>query len=492
MKRWILGVVALLAVATAHAQPVGTPDEMFELMWNATKTQSERDHKAFTAAVYSKNADKEDIDKRTDRRNADSVLHSYGTRRADALEPQNAAAVVNRASVAIKTGVEDTEAGISIAPFALLGTRSLRGVSLIFAALADQQVRTGVGWTYESKPTLTFKDLELDVCPVADAYTEEVKLRLQRSFVVVCTEIIQRIPPKPRPADDDEPWASWDTAMRACGFLPGDPADGRPGPRDTPPLVLDPVFSAMAKAVDHEKQTAGLEDRIDGLSLHLKRLGAWSLPTFTGCITDEAIETAYTQAEWARARVNLGTRALFDFFPHKAGFNPDPNTALPKGELQHWEIMGEFRREQAGHVFSVGAALGASRARPTDGTSSIVSPRFSLSGPIFNLSSTRLWDRDDNGRKRLNVLAGGELPPHVVLGFDAKAEINLDPSATQTTRLNSAEFLVFLDFKISGKLSFRLGAPFKAELVDKKDGDNVVRSSLQWSFPVSVVTVIKL
>jgi hypothetical protein len=419
--------------------------------------------------------------------------------RAAALEPESAAAAADRLSLAVRTDVEDVEAGVSMSPFALVGRSKAPGLRLTLAALKDDKFRGGVGYTFDSwRPLLTPEQLGLSACVFDQGELTHSLDTLRPSFESACGLIAQvqaNDVKSEKPNDSAAATARWTSARVACGILPAaaTPLERR-GPDEGLTLVeaLANIRLTVAAAA---KRNAGIDSAASGsVKSQLDQLKAFRLPTPTACHKDEAIRTAFLRREWERPRRKIGFSLTADFFPRRFGFNPDstdPSKRLPHGELSNLELASEASWSRGPREVAIGAAVRRARESHVSDLDTSLVPSLSVSIAAFSLSGHPLVGKTGP------QFEDGELPAHAVLGLKCSADIATDPPDTQTTRFNSLSIQPFADFKITDKVAVRVAAPVKAELATRKADDKQVppvleKRSLQWSVPFLVTTIVKL
>lgn len=126
-----------------------------------------------------------------------AVAAGRASARARALEDGEAASLADRVSAAIKTDIEDVEAGLQIAPLALFGSDSAanRAWTVTVAALVDDQFRIGTSYRRSfSKDRIGFSDLGFAECKIDwNARAKELRER-SSDFADVC-ELVSNLFP---------------------------------------------------------------------------------------------------------------------------------------------------------------------------------------------------------------------------------------------------------------------------------------------------------
>jgi hypothetical protein len=425
----------------------------------------------------------------------------------DAIEPDDstAAATVRRLAGAIKTNPEGTEAGIVVAPFALAGHDSLRGLEVTFAALKDDFTRAGVSYTWDRSPTLEDVWRQPDACPATDARRKA--LEAPRDFYLnACIHVVAELPDDivasvEFPAEERTNYQTRiNRARLACG-LP------TPVPFGPEVATLPEAISLLRTVVETANEVAVRTDDVIraqagafamGLRADAAQLENWTIPGPTACFTKDRIRAYFQQLYWTRRKWKVALGASWDLFPRKFGFSPDEST-LSRGEAKTREVRFDASTGLARTELSFGIGVGSAREDLTDDLRAHASPSISLAHAFSLLKSKPLTS---NGQ--LNT-EDGDLPPRLVAGLSVATQFAIDKRASQTTRFNSVEIQPHLDFLISETLSFRLGIPIEGEIAVRKKQDAVAASatsperpevpeqrSLQWTIPVAIVAVIKM
>jgi hypothetical protein len=394
---------------------------------------------------------------------------------ADAVEPDDstAAATVRRLAGAIRLNPDGTEAGIVVAPFLLAGSCSLKGLELTLASLEGDRTRFGASYTVARAPQLDEKDVAaIPRCDVAASIADSVE-EARRFFVPACVKVVALFAQKPEPDRTKEETR----ALGVCGLA------------NQPARRLSEAVTTVAAAVI--EAAGGTSGATTIAALEMQPLAAsiqssWKLPTPYSCHTATEEGLYLQRLFWSKAKTKFAASLISDHFPRRFGFSPD-GSSLPHGERNAWELRADFSRAKGAFEWALGAGLAGSREGPDDGWSQTLTPSLALA-QAFTLLSGKPLQKDGV----LNSDDGG-LPPHLVLGLAAKAEIALDRPHNQTSSFNSIRIQPYLDFLISDTLSFRLGVPIKGVIAERpaKD-DDAGQRSLQWTVPVSIVTVLKL
>ena len=413
--------------------------------------------------------------------------------RMSALEPENAAASIERLALGLKTDVEGAEAGVVVSPFALKNpANGLAGLSLTLAALKNEKVRAGVGVSSTAGRRLDVTDLELPKCDDAADFEQKLKF-LEPVWDDVCRYGIDLLhsPAPPRPSGTQVDIARmrnrWAMAREACGNpLPAGQASAL-----LPTTTLIEVRHAMVETLKAADNDSAQHMIISGLTPgRREELKAFKQITYVSCHTDEEYREAFARAVWTHTAVRLGALARADFFPRHSGFNPDPSKPLSNGQTETWEIRGDLEIERAGSTLVVGLGYGRTREEFNKPLYAWIGPSASFSAVAFGLGSRPLLTKEG-----LPSLDDGKLPPHALVGLNVRTEFSSGARpAGQTTAVRLLEVTPFLDFKISEKIAFRVAAPIAGKLAvreeDKEKGIAAQRS-LQWTIPFAFTTVVK-
>lgn len=413
--------------------------------------------------------------------------------RMSALEPENAAATIERLALGLKTAVEGAEAGVVVSPFALKNpAHRLAGFSLTLAALKDEKVRAGAGFSSTAGRRLDVTDLDLPKCDDFADFERKLKY-FEPVWDDACRLGIDLLPspPPPKPSDTPADIARvrnrWTMAREACGNPP--PA-GQAGAL-LPTTTLIEVRHAMVETLKAADNDPAQHAAISGLtSERREELKAFKQVTYVSCHTDKEYRDAFAKAAWARTTVRFGALAKADFFPRHSGFNPDTSKPLSRGETGTWQIHGDLEVARARTTFVVGLGYGKTREDFNKPLYAWIGPSASISAVAFGLGSKPLLTKEG-----LPNLDDGNLPPHALLGLNLRTELSSGARPDgQTTAIRLLEVTPFLDFKISDKIAFRVAAPIAGKLAvreENKDKGIAAQRSLQWTTPFAFTTVVK-
>jgi len=412
---------------------------------------------------------------------------------ADAVDAQaTSATTVERLAAALKTNPEGTEAGVALAPFVLAGSCTLTGLELQLAALKDDVVRAGVSYTWDRTPPLREAWRDPAQCPAPkDAELDELLVPAHAFFLDACLTVLAN----PAALGNAGQLLPVQAGQVACGHTP---AAGAPA---IPPFAslgeaIEQVASAIAIVAKTEDVSPATRSQAIRLGPQAIPFEAWE-PRAT-CHDAKFVEARFEQLYWSQPRTKIALAATVDRFSKKFGFSPD-GSELSGGQVGTWTVSLAFSHTRSGVEWGFGAGIGQSRAAFADKLATTVSPSFSVAKAFTLLSSKPLRDKDGG----YNVDKDGA-PPHLVLGLSTAVEIATDPPAIRTTRWNSVKVQPYLDFFVTDKLSFRLGIPIKGAIVERKEKVKDLtatppvpetvpgQKSLQWTVPVSLVTVLKL
>ena len=479
------------AWAADQVELVGPSDEVWAA-WTAHAIDSVR--VAFERRKSSqsarKEADSQETTKHDKAKAQDDGRHSsYVAVREPSLEPETAASSLDRLTLGLKTDVADAEAGVSVSPAILFGSsaergrRPLDGLSLIVATLKDDKTRVGAKWAWASTATPgSLDDVGLAPCALDEAKLRQFISDLRSHFESACSVLLASVPVRPSEAQDAVPW---DEARAACGAEPGEA-----------PRTLTQARSALVTAIEKGRAHATAEQlqALERVAPSLDQIDyrKHPLPFATACYDARELRLAFRRAQWRQTKIGVGVLSTADFYPRITGFNPDPARPLPHGQNAAWLIQTEGSIEKNG--FNLVGSVGWARTRKAFGEDLHTSIRPSLSASFV---VSRL---DGQPLRRNGVLTfrdDGSIPPLLVAGFSAKIDYAKTRPDSQESALNSAEFQLFLDFRVTEKLSFRLGVPYRGELAVRKadskaDPPITEGRDLQWTLPVFVATVIKL
>lgn len=390
---------------------------------------------------------------------------------------------IDLARAAVSAGVEGAEAGVSVAPFPLLGwDTGPHQAKVTLAALQGGITSLGLGYAHERpwSPS-SYADLGLDACPVGPEEERSLRDDLEErraAFRDVCEILVAAIP-APGAGADAHDRAGWQAAQRACGF-------GAEG-------AGDDTLGNAAASFDQARRSAGrrleaapraaLEARAELLRPQLEHLRAFQLPALQACHEGELTD-AFARADFARTRFRWGLGGQVDLFPIAWGFEPDRSSRLAHGEPARWLGRAEvsWRRARAEVVAGLGA--GGSRAAPRDRFHAVVSPTLSLAWVLGAIGRDPLI-RD--GKVRVQ---DGAVVPHVSLGLLASADYAPRPPAAQRTRFEAVSLTGYADFVLRSDLTVRIGVPLTGKLVSTEEGVAPRKADLQWSVPGYVALVL--
>lgn len=419
------------------------------------------------------------------------------------LDEENASAITKLASVAIKTDIEDTEAGVSIAPLAFFqGARPFaRNTTLTIAALKDDKFRAGLSTAIPLRPeTLTFPDLPVKACAFDEAAYREKLDDLSLDYRAVCDAVSTVAYPDGAEPDN----MRWVRGAIACAREI--PADVAAKWRSTTPLADVVSSNRQANLIAHvtaviafavwarDKAPPQLGTCVMCMTPSIERLQKMqTAPTPTSCLSKEAIAQAVARARWEISTLTLGASVRGDFFPIKTGFNPDEANALPHGNIAETELRFELRHTRCRVSWNLGVGGKASREKVGDDLIGAVRPSASLS-----VVAARLDGGDVYEGTQLAVRDDGSLPPYLVLGLETTVGWTVhNKPASQESSFAEVAITGFVDFRVSSDIAFRIGIPVKAEIVtreanDKKDPPIVEKKALQWTVPVFLTTVLEI
>ena len=468
-----MALIGALAASTGWPQDVSERKRLFDERAAAAVA-----HARENFAAEAERARQERAGEDVRREMLETRARTYVAERVAGLDAQGTATTVDLASAALRTDVEGAEAGLSVAPFALFGSVNERLVAfnVFVGALKNEQTRVGAryaferGWVPDS-----LQAIGLPACPFEEARFTAAVQALWTHFDKVCEAVLAAAPlPAGTGAADRD---AVEVAEAACG---------RSIPARSPPGALVLLLRSVVKGAEAEsRRDATHAESFTRLRASLDALRAFKFPLATACHSKAAIAAAFRQSQWDRLRFRAGLLATLDSFPRKFGFNPDPAQPLPHGQVGTWSVRAEVSAEKKRWGLVGGLGYGRGRAELGSPLTGGWTPSLSFSFLAARLGGGPLVDAE-TGLLRLD---DGKMPPTLVLGLSAKAEVAEDRPASQGTRFNSAEVVAFLDVKVTEKLTFRLGVPLRGRIAVRKSPE---RRDLQWTVPVHVVTVLKL
>jgi hypothetical protein len=482
--------LAIVLLATLLPGPQAPPDEA------GARAAAEFDHLREDAVGLLREsvpaASTERLERAKGGERAEAQTRELGFQRVPALDPTSSSAV-DRATLGLGTSVEGAEAGLSVSPAALAGSTNPKAIAfnVFVGALKADETRVGTRYTFERSGVLEPSSLP-DECPFEEARTRAWLDSIANEYREAC-RVIALAPGAP----SGLPATSWAVAQAACA-VPG-AAYPKPGDRNLRvALVFLPEAAAALRL--SEKDEVAREARAAAAAV--EQLATFDPTRSLDCFgTEKVLAERFRIQQWRTGTTRVGVTTYVDFFARRFGFKPD-GKELPGGQVKAWQSRLDLSRQRGRGQWTLGLGAGVARQDFKGDYTVTLTPAVSASYIAFSLTGPLLEPKtvEEGGRPvRVDVirLEDGKIAPHVVLGFLAKAEIAASPPATQTTHFNGFEVQAFMDFKIRENLSFRLGVPLRAELktraADPKATPPLLKqSSLQWSLPVALVTVIKL
>lgn len=428
---------------------------------------------------------------------------------AKSVESANVATLPRLASVAIKTDLDDTEAGVSIAPLVLLGMTypTARSANLTLASLKDDVLR--IGATFEHRwesDAISPEALGMQSCNFNPTTYRNDVLGYVSYYEVLCTQIANA----PYP-EDPKQTATWVQATASCGIAIPDTIARAKSTLDSGRVVENSEIIVATHQPDLTAKITAVIKLWEALppapaavaattSTALGKLKEYrdKIPSKWGCITGEALVKAAIRYKWMNRKRSLGFSARADFHPYKFGFNPDANEDpsknkdLPKGEVAEAELRTEIRHSRRKLTWTAG--IGTKWAREGNRGDYTVSARPSAG---FQYVVRRL-DRgklEEDGS--IALTKDNKLPPHLVVGTDVLIGIPFyHKPKSQTSDLDEVTITLFADFRVTEAIAFRIGIPLKAKLATRKDDTatetNEAKKALQWTVPVFLATVLEI
>ena len=475
---------AILFVAEARAQEPASPAEVSPSDWFNRIVDE-------TVAVWQKDAkwvhdvDVEFARARRRHRFNNVPLTTPGLTRA------NAASAIELAAAAIRTSLDGVEAGVSVAPVALFGAaESPHQPTLTLAALENDKSRYALGYNYQTPwDPRTPADLGLPRCMLSKA--KEKKLReaasaIRGSYEETCAAVYEWLasPVRRHPAPESLDDVAEQEARNAC----------RPEARK-PEFVTLQVAVERLKTFFVDERKRILADYPDGWPEFRKIVAPYEfalheISTFKepplDCYEPDEIKSALANASWTQVRYRWGAALTLDTFALVFGFNPT-SEPLAKGQPARLD----FARLAGAFEYHLGIGGGRSREAPSDPLAYYVAPTLSIAVVTASLSGEPLY-KDG----KLNSV-DGKPPPRLVFGLEGELQYTFDPPTAQATHFSAVKITPFADFLFTESLGFRLAIPIRGKLVTRKADASVTPpvtelQDLQWSIPVSFVTVVKM
>lgn len=434
---------------------------------------------------------------------------------ASPLGARTTAEVVAGAEAAIQASVEGAEAGFVIAPLQLFsdyaGTANLQ---VTLAALEEGRTRAGLGLNFVHVTLPSPQAVGISSCDYDEqAYRTQLDA-LDDNLKQVCREIVAMLPdPTDTPIGGNltEGEVSrapdiWKGARYACGIAANPPETAlSPGNSCQKAWTFELAAAYVNLAIgfaekrlvalgEAESRTlSGLRDLKDRNTDALGALLAHDAPGFTSGISDEALAEAVRKYAWRNPRWTVGADALIELFPFRSGFNPDPETPLPKGELAKWSASVAASYGCGRWASKVGAVVNQERSAPDDSFEMLgLGPTVGLSFVLGTLSNAPLVD--ENGDI---TLKDGGLPPRLIVGLDGSAIFAVKRPESQPSILDNLKLTSWMELRFTEKLAIRVGIPFETTTVQRDENADVdppvpELRKRQYSVPAFVQTVLKI
>jgi hypothetical protein len=442
---------------------------------------------------------------RNDALSTQRVTSARAGARSQALDADNAVTLPRLASLAIKTDVKDTEAGVVIAPLALMGSTSdlATGFTLVLAALEDDQFRAGASLSIPiGRHDIDFDDLRVEACKFDKArYDSELRKRAWE-FGSVCDALVPMTPDINNKAAAKQIWIR---GLAACGVT-NPPAGATITAQELGAAVnvidtskdLSARVTSLLKLVELVKGSSGTDPtKFDLLDPRIERLDKMRrAPTKSSCLTkdEDELAAAVTRAKWRQPLQTIGLSAHADFYPIQFGFNPDESERLAHGNAATIEERLEYRTSCRRHSLSLGFGAKTTRDTAHGDFATSVRPAVGFQYIVGRLDGGSLLDEQDD----VNTLKKGELPPLFVVGVDGVFGVTVAGKPdSQESAIEEVGVTPFADFRINKDIAFRIGVPLKAELVTRKADAMAMpevteKKALQWTVPVFLTTVLEL
>lgn len=412
-----------------------------------------------------------------------------------ALAQEAAVNSVERASAALKTSVDGAEAGISVAPLALLGLSDQpHQINVTLAALKEDKTRLGLAYSVEAPwSPESFDDLGLEACKFDEDKAAQKIDELRVAYVQVCEGLVGPLLAA-HPKLTSATFAEEACALSGAKYAPL---------ADALRAIARIVKEGSTRLAEAEK-TEGVkaasarfafEEKVLALKPALTTLDTYRPQKPDECHDADAIRDAARRVAATRRRHRFGVGGTVDLFPMVFGFQPGEDEDLPRGDLSRMQARIEYQTlSAASSDLTLGVGLARSRDALADPLESYFTPSISFGVVLGSLTGAPL--RQPQGEL---FLIDGNLPPRLSAGVELTADISLDRPDTQPTTLHAFKSTFFLDFRFNKDLAFRLGVPVTATTVKRKAADATdtepaveAKRDLQWSVPIALTTVLKL
>jgi hypothetical protein len=392
---------------------------------------------------------------------------------------------VERLSAALKTDIEDVEAGLQVAPF-IDKDEPWSGMYLQLAALEDGVTRLGAGVAFQgADEPQKFADLQDEegkplACEMNLLSAEQAIIQAEGAFSDACKlpTLLPALPGEEKTGDELK--KSREGAEETCSL--SNPAG----------KTFEELLAALkAFLKDYEKRLKDTDDAtvrqhanmvLGELARSVDMVRKFKVSASIECPEPETVKAAVKRWEDSHESWDFGAGVRADFFPLVWGSVPaceatpdEPKCKTFRVALQRFEPLAAVTWSPQKWSVTLGAGLAWAREERGADLDEVLSPKLGVSYQFSDSSS-----EDD---------------PRVVAGLELELDVALGKPESQKELVNELSFIPYIDVTVTDELSFRLGVPLHAEQVAGEEEEGSMTpppSALQWTLPVFVATVIKL
>ena len=413
-----------------------------------------------------------------------------------------------RLAAAVNTGIDGVEAGVVLAPLALVPSFSPKtphGPSLLVAALKDGKVRAGAGYAVTVRQSVDADDAwRATACgdptereaTITKAIEEAMGAEAEDAYVSVCSAVTPHL--------DAHVTSACEGSSQACTTANARRTALAASCSDT--IDVQTLAATAEKLLEDEHAQPELQRalrRVKGSLETLRTAGDALVATKVGGDTKGFVQR-YRSRQWRAVSVRLGVDGSVDFARRQFGKRrleagdpgaPGEPEDLDGGELLAWRVGPAVLIKRGRAQSTLGVNGGQAIPVGAKAMFTTLEPSASFSWLVAFLDDERV-DRGPRYRARTPKFDDdGNLPPHVVLGARASVKVPITQPTFQEDTLDAATFLVHADFIVTKTLKFRLGVPLTAKLVEQEantdaEPDIPKRTVLRWTIPVFGTTVL--
>jgi hypothetical protein len=424
--------------------------------------------------------------------------------RIPSLLGANSVNAIDLASAAIDTNVDGADAGVTVAPLLLAGIATPSQLKVTLASLKDGKTRAGLGYSYASTPEFnTYESLKLGVCKEKTDDFSKILAARQCPFERSCAVVA--VLPAPLKEEHD-PRLFWLQSRAICGLAGEEELHELAA--TLPPFneSVDEAGATIKKAISLVGEAVAVRDPDGGAMIRgLRERASADLESVSAFVQDDIdscnakkIGDAYIARTWEAEKLSIGTQYAADLFTAIFG-SSDP--AASHGQPARHDARTEFDYSKGRYNLTLGLGYASERTSVGKPFQGLFKPSCELSVAVAAIGSESLLisekDKDGVVVEKVNV-KDGAVVPHVTVGLSL-AEENKD----KFSAITSVEITPYVAFTFTDKLLVRAGIPIQAKracttvalAADSKCDPLTVSTTsteLQWTIPVSIVTVLRL